>query len=325
MEKNILRRNQSLDLIKIFAMIGVMGLHSTLGQTETFMGFLISRIFGISVPLFFMVSGYLLSMKNVDWKYSRRKIIGIARFCFLICFFYWLVFDLVKGSWPTEVFWDFMGGFFQHGHLWMFWYFGAMIVIYLLLPRFQKVMFGKKVLLGLFCMVSVTFCFNLLWGFEGRFVNQTLRLWNWLFYFGIGGYLCKNSSPSNKVKSKYVSLMEIFGASSLFVLFSYILYDKLSGIEYYFGSLFCIIYAICLFVCVIQLPIKGNKLISVLANLFLPVYALHWEVKIMLSFVDTTLYGMFSPLVDFVILSMVTLLVSWLLMRIPVIKKIFNI
>lgn len=119
--------------------------------------------------------------------------------------------------------------------------------------------------------------------------------------------------------------MEIFGASSLFVLFSYILYDKLSGIEYYFGSLFCIIYAICLFVCVIQFPIKGNKLISVLANLFLPVYALHWEVKIMLSFVDTTLYGMFSPLVDFVILSMVTLLVSWLLMRIPVIKKIFNI
>ena len=83
MEKNILRRNQSLDLIKIFAMIGVMGLHSTLGQTETFMGFLISRIFGISVPLFFMVSGYLLSMKNVDWKYSRRNIIGIARFCFL--------------------------------------------------------------------------------------------------------------------------------------------------------------------------------------------------------------------------------------------------
>lgn len=45
----------------------------------------------------------------------------------------------------------------------------------------------------------------------------------------------------------------------------------------------------------------------------------------MLSFVDTTLYGMFSPLVDFVILSMVTLLVSWLLMRIPVIKKIFKI
>lgn len=87
----MLRRNQSLDLIKIFAMIGVMGLHSTLGQTETFMGFLISRIFGISVPLFFMVSGYLLSMKNVDWKYSRRKIIGIARFCFLICFFYSIV------------------------------------------------------------------------------------------------------------------------------------------------------------------------------------------------------------------------------------------
>lgn len=221
MEKNILRRNQSLDLIKIFAMIGVMGLHSTLGQTETFMGFLISRIFGISVPLFFMVSGYLISMKNVDWKYSRRKIIGIARFCFLMCFFYWLVFDLVKGSWPTEVVWDFMGGFFQHGHLWMFWYFGAMVIIYFLLPCFQGFLFSKKVLAGLFCMVSMTFCFNLLWGLEERFVNQTLRIWNWLFYFGIGGFIRKNLNLS-RIKHKYISLIEIGGGE--FFVHSFFLY-----------------------------------------------------------------------------------------------------
>lgn len=325
--KNPLRRNQSIDLIKIFAMIGVMGLHSGLGKADSFMVFLISRVFGISVPLFFMVSGYLLSTKDVDWEYCRRKIIGIARFCFLMCFFYWLIFDLVKGSWPTEVVWDFMGGFFQHGHLWMFWYFGAMIIIYLLLPRFQNVMFSKKVLWGLFFFVSITFCLNLLWGFEERFVNQTLRIWNWLFFFGIGGYLSKSKrfGHSAKVKHKYISLMEIGGASSLFVLFSYIMYEKLPGIEYYFGSLFCIIYAICLFVCVIQLPIKDNKLISVLANLFLPVYALHMEVKTMLSFVDTTICGSASPLADFIILSTVTLLVSWLLMRIPIAKKIFKI
>lgn len=54
--KKLRKRNQSTDLVKIFAMFGVMALH-TIDETNTTVGFILSRIAGISVPLFFMVSG----------------------------------------------------------------------------------------------------------------------------------------------------------------------------------------------------------------------------------------------------------------------------
>ena len=45
-----IKRNQSIDLVKIFAMFGVMALHSTIDETNTTVGFILSRIAGISVP-----------------------------------------------------------------------------------------------------------------------------------------------------------------------------------------------------------------------------------------------------------------------------------
>lgn len=111
--KKLRKRNQSIDLVKIFAMFGVMALHSTIDETNTTVGFILSRIAGISVPLFFMVSGYLLSQKEITWEYSLHKIKGILRFCFTMCFFYWIFRGIIKGSWPTMIIWDFLGCFFQ--------------------------------------------------------------------------------------------------------------------------------------------------------------------------------------------------------------------
>ena len=62
-----------------------------------------------------------------------------------------------------------------------------------------------------------------------------------------------------------------------------------------------------------------------LSSLFLPVYALHWEVRGILRFVDTSSLGVYSPLAQFVLLSLTTISVSWLLMKIPVLNKCFKI
>ena len=45
-------RNQSIDLIKIIAMIGVMALHTCINRTNELPGFFLSRTFGLSIPLF---------------------------------------------------------------------------------------------------------------------------------------------------------------------------------------------------------------------------------------------------------------------------------
>ena len=43
----IKERNQSIDLVKIIAMMGVMALHTCLGRTDNLPGFVLSRTFGL--------------------------------------------------------------------------------------------------------------------------------------------------------------------------------------------------------------------------------------------------------------------------------------
>lgn len=72
-------RNHNIDLIKIFAMIGVVELHCPsvfAGREFDFVG-QFYRFFVVSIPLFFMVSGYLLlGRKNINLRYSMKKFAG---------------------------------------------------------------------------------------------------------------------------------------------------------------------------------------------------------------------------------------------------------
>lgn len=79
---NCTERIQSVDLIKIIAMICVMGLHSAGAfvshDNDNFWGNVVGRISVCAIPLFFMVSGYLLiGRDNVSYQYSLKKIISI--------------------------------------------------------------------------------------------------------------------------------------------------------------------------------------------------------------------------------------------------------
>ena len=65
-------RNLSIDLIKIIAMLSVVGLHSTCDfiNPEKFgMANILYRTFVVAIPLFFMVSGFLLlGRKNINYR-----------------------------------------------------------------------------------------------------------------------------------------------------------------------------------------------------------------------------------------------------------------
>lgn len=67
-------RIPSIDCIKVIAMLGVICLHSTHNFLDTHLGNFMYKSSVISVPLFFMVSGYLtLLKKNIDFQYVLRK------------------------------------------------------------------------------------------------------------------------------------------------------------------------------------------------------------------------------------------------------------
>lgn len=79
-------RDQSIDLVKIIAMMMVLLLHT--GVVRGWSGGYgpvpeVYQIAGIAMPLFLMASGYLLAGKTATLKYCARKIWGILRFTFI--------------------------------------------------------------------------------------------------------------------------------------------------------------------------------------------------------------------------------------------------
>ena len=93
-------RNRAIDLFKIVAMFGVICLHSTstyLGERSFFVADVMYRSAVVSVPLFFMVSGFLLlGKKGTDLHYSLIKIIRIFRYVAITVVLYWLVLTIKK-------------------------------------------------------------------------------------------------------------------------------------------------------------------------------------------------------------------------------------
>ncbi len=101
---------------------------------------------GIAIPLFFMVSGYLLCNKEITPKYQCRKIFGILRYVFITATPY--VFYLMAKDYPYwyRYYWDCLH---QAGDLGVYWYFGAMILIYLSAPLIKHILHSRYALIFL--------------------------------------------------------------------------------------------------------------------------------------------------------------------------------
>lgn len=90
-------RNQSIDFVKTLAMFGVIGLHVFIEYID----FVIVQIADnhipiISIPLFFMVSGYLMTSKGtLEWNYVFKKIKNIILFVTTISISYYLLIKRV--------------------------------------------------------------------------------------------------------------------------------------------------------------------------------------------------------------------------------------
>lgn len=128
-------RNCNLDLIKCLACLGVVGLHSV-GMVN----YTIYYLCGISVPLFFMVNGYLMfSRSSLPYSYALRKIGNL-----LIPVIGWNILILIPVVIVRHKFVNpitlFLKSLFQQGYLWHFWFFGSLILIYLVMPLLYRLL-----------------------------------------------------------------------------------------------------------------------------------------------------------------------------------------
>ena len=208
-------RNLSIDLVKIVAMFGVMCLHSTHSYSipgQLCFADILYESAVVSMPLFFMVSGYLLiGREKTDYRYAFRKVIGIIRFVSIIVFTFWLARSVYHLQFDfVELFKSLVYPYIQRGQFGVFWYFGAMIILYLLYPAINTLYECHRhayyALLSTTLLASYTmFISNLLWG--GVFdtceneptICQTFRIWISISYFMIGGLIYKLQNPKYSV------------------------------------------------------------------------------------------------------------------------------
>ena len=335
-------RNQSLDSIKIIAMCGVLILHTTvefhLGSDV--ISHTLFSMAGISMPLFFMVSGYLMLNRGKDYQYFIPKIFNIVKFVCLIT----LILDIITlgadfrlKTWAF----DFIGVFFKLGRYGILWYFSAISFLYLLTPLLDKLhrksQFGfYSLLVSCLLVSSIMQDSDIAYNFEIK-ILQPFRVWYWISFFMIGGTIRKwiEKQSSNMICSCSWTTM---GGKMLIICALYILYifyfcmlkGSLGqyGIEYMFGTLPCLLLALSVFVSVIRLQICDNRIIKEVSALFLPVYAIHMPliraVKPMLPNFDNLNSSLQSLILyTFIIIGVLT--VSWLLMKTPILKKLFRI
>lgn len=195
------KRDINIDFLKLIASIAVIGLH-TLHKDLSTINALIYYFCGFAIPVFFFSTGYiLLQRKEITFNYCIKKCLFIIRIVVIWNIAINLCIVCLKLLLGKEV--DFISflqdisyrPFIQKGGMWQFWYLGAMIILYLLLPIVHKAICGgnKKwtCFWGLFVLIcvfiqAVSLCMNTP---IQKNIIQTFRVWTWIQYFSMGGVL----------------------------------------------------------------------------------------------------------------------------------------
>lgn len=323
------KRNINLDLIKIIACIGVVGLHAVGMRNYT-----IYYLCDFSVPLFFMVNGYLLlPRENINYSYAFHKIFHILKIVFgwnlLITIPVFIFRHKIVNPLRLS-----MDSLLQKGYLWHFWFFGALILIYLFLPIFHRLFFLKNHSRRMACIFFMCIClciniFSIIMGYPlHMFVPQSLRLWTWSFYFLMGGLIAAAASK--------IYLLPAWAHGILLLLFTFInnFSEKKIGLyliksrlaEYFYDDLTSIIWYILLFTFLLRLPIKEkfSAFIADISSLTMGIFIIH---PILLAVLDRiyTPTGTISVLIFWAALTLVSLGITYIMSKTPVIKTFIRL
>ena len=328
-------RNINLDLLKVLACVGVVLLHTTMGGfKETGSWNLLTYLYYLgtySIPLFFMVNGYLLlGKREITYSYVLQKIkwilITVSSWTFIV----WLF----KRDFTENLIKKIVGSLIQKGYFFQFWFFGAVILIYICLPILKKFLNSKRSYLYI---LSVLLVIGLIFELANivlqmpiqTYVIQTFRLWTWFFYYVLGGYIAQFTMK--ELKSRFKNWMKIvsillFLISPLILFFiAKTAYHNLFA-EYFYDTLFVKVSTLGIFLTILTLTLneKRNEWIVSLSNQTMGVFIIHtyimkvWEKLFGFSFVGSyLLFAIFTLSVSFIIVGM--------LMKIPYFNRIVKL
>lgn len=329
-----LNRDIGLDAIKFIAMIGVIALHTIDLNDSGSIGFIIRESAVVSVPLFFMVSGFLLlGRKNSNYNYPKKKIKGILRCEFILCLVYWMASSIFHNNFFNlyNLIHSILGGYIQQGPFWMFWYLGATIIIYMLYPILNYFFLEKPKILRNFTILLLILCTtafvgNIHSGNNGIYselnIPQTFRLHTWFLYFCLGGEI--KIFITKKLQWYWLVLALITN-----ILIQYILFPHLSGVMVFYSSPIGIITTVICFIWIYQRQqYFNNKIIRNSSKVFLPVYILHpYIITVAERLFSSTklLLGTYYYLIMWSSITILPIVIAMQIMKIKYVNSIFKI
>lgn len=323
------KRNPNLDLIKSVACVSVVGLHAVSMNNYT-----IYYLCDCGVPLFFMVNGYLLlSREQMDYRYVFHKIACILKIVlswnFLIAIPVFIFRQKIIN--PFRLAFD---SLLQKGYLWHFWFFGALIIIYLFLPVLHRLLFEKKHFHQVACLLLMVVClymdtFSMIKGYPvSMFVPQPLRLWTWMFYFISGGLFAAQKQKIQKVSLRMHGMLLI-----LFTFVSniaekkvglYLIHSRLA--EHFYDNLFSVVWYCLLFTFLLRLPLKASHgiWISRFSSLTMGVFIIHPILLFALNTIFTS-EGTIAVLCLWIGLMLSSLFISYVISKIPIARELIRL
>ena len=328
-------RNINLDLLKVLACVGVVLLHTAMGgfketgswNFSTYLYYLGTY----SIPLFFMVNGYLLlGKREITYSYILQKVKWI-----LITVSSWsVIIWLFKRDFTVNPIKKIVGSLIQKGYFFQFWFFGALIIIYICLPVLKKFLNSKRSYLYI---LSVLLVVGLIFELANivlqmpiqTYVIQTFRLWTWLFYYLLGGFIAQFDKDiiKNRFKRWMKAVVVLLLLISPVILFfiAKTTYHNLFA-EYFYDTLFVKVVSLGIFLTILTLTLneKRSECIVSLSNQTMGVFIIHtyimkvWEKLFGFSFVGSyLLFAIFTLSVSFIIVG--------ILMKLPYFNRIVKL
>ena len=356
-------RSVYLDLLRIIACLMVIFNHTNergfyrfpaddLGSASFFLDMTMSIICKAGVPLFFMISGALLIDKEESWKSTFRRMIRIGIDLFVFSLLYFWIDSLLLGtpfSLPDTL--SAMVG----SNYWHLWYLYAYLVFLLALPVLRKLASGldRKTSVYLLILAGAFMAFfPVLSEFLPTGLNENLNI-PWIvsniFTYPMAGYILVKKILEETFTGKRIGLLWLLNLCC-FILGEVIEYQFLLRTPEQLGDMsgryfderflinFCLVNAVTLFV-TIRFLMKRAKLPGLLQRLIqeagkdtFGIYLLHiwflWKIPflygIWMRIEHTGVFGYhFGVLISCLLTFVLAGLLTAVLRRIPLIKKLF--
>lgn len=319
------KRIAGLDAIKLIAMLSVVVSHSLnvliANKQDPTMTPICHSLTAGGVPLFFMVSGYLLlGRKETTYRYVAHKIWTIIRYIAVCCILYWAAMALIHRDYTLmeNCAGEFVNTFLLRGPFTPFWFLWSMSVIYLLLPlihrfyaRHTRTFAWLTTILGVFCILLFIAQFTEL-RYSDRSLLQPLKMWKWLFFFALGGVL--RAYPAPRLHWGRIAICAaILNAAQRYYL-EPVIHDT-SNLAFA-GSPVSLLFYLAVFCWAVQRKWGENYVLRNSGILFMPVYTIHYIIIQNLTSLHNL--GSGSYITYPLLICVLSVAVSLIILRLPV-------